>query len=356
MSKNPSTPDNNAPKKKAPAPPDERFWKRYSPHHEFPLSLSSSVFLHVIALVILIFGGVLLAIIGLAPKEAIAVDTITIAGGGGNPDGYGNQRGEGIISGPEAVEKDKPPEKIAKTVPNEKLQNPEDTPPPLVETPSKDNTRYVEKDAQAIGSAAANVQSKAKEKLAAHMAGKGQGGVGSGGGKGSGTGTGEGGLEGPGKANITKRDKRRARWTMLFNVSGGGGRDYVRQLNGLGAILAYPTAGDNYMVIRNLSERPVRPVAEDIRQFNMIWWQDDKPESVDSLARALGISPAPEYFVAFFPLALEQQLLDKELKAFRGKEEDIEETVFRVQPRGGGYEPEVAPGYPLARGQKRRQP
>src|SRR5581483_10497656 len=243
----------------------------------------------------------------------------------------------------------KPPEKIAKTVPNEKLQEPDTTPPPLVEAQPKDN-RAIDQDTQAIGNMTGNVRSKAKEKLAAYLAGKGQGGAGSGGGKGKGRGTGEGDLEGPGKGNLTQRDKRKARWTMLFNVREGGGREYLRQLDGLGAILAYPTVGDNYMVIRNLKDRPIRPVAEDIRQFNMIWWQDDKPVSVDSLANALGISPPPEYIVAFFPVALEQQLLEKELKAFRGREEDIEETVFRIVPRGGGYEPEIAPGYPMARG------
>ncbi len=37
-------------------------------------------------------------------------------------------------------------------------------------------------------------------------------------------------------------------------------------------------------------------------------------------------------------MELEQELLEKELKFFRGKEEDIEETSFKVEQRGKRYE------------------
>jgi len=57
----------------------------------------------------------------------------------------------------------------------------------------------------------------------------------------------------------------------------------------------------------------------------------------------------PDYIVAFFPVKLENQLLQKELQAFRGNEEDIEETVFRVERRNGQYEPVVAQQKPIRR-------
>ena len=47
-------------KEKEPAllvPPEERFWKRYSPNHEFPLSSASSALMHLCALGILALGA-----------------------------------------------------------------------------------------------------------------------------------------------------------------------------------------------------------------------------------------------------------------------------------------------------------
>jgi len=146
----------------------------------------------------------------------------------------------------------------------------------------------------------------------------------------------------PGKQDKTQRDKRKVRWQIIFSTGAGAGNDYLKQLDDLGALLAFEKGDDKYMVIRNLKEKLVRPVQEDIRKFDMIWWVDDKPQSVAALASALGIRPVPELFLAFFPAALEREMLDKELKAFQGKEEDIEETEFRVVLREGRYRPEVA--------------
>src|SRR5262245_21404066 len=41
------------------APPDEKFWKKYSPHYEFPLGSTTSLVLHGLVLGILILGGYL---------------------------------------------------------------------------------------------------------------------------------------------------------------------------------------------------------------------------------------------------------------------------------------------------------
>ena len=70
-------------------PPDERFWQRYSPHAEFPLSGAGSLAIH-----ILVFGLLgLLAWLGAVlfshssrslPVEAVRLD---LGGGGGNPRG-----------------------------------------------------------------------------------------------------------------------------------------------------------------------------------------------------------------------------------------------------------------------------
>src|SRR2546427_8154394 len=75
-----------------PAPAEEPFWNRYSPHHEFPLSSATSIALHVLAFVGLIVAGWFLA--HMLEKSKLEVDTITLAGGGGNPGGEGNAPGD----------------------------------------------------------------------------------------------------------------------------------------------------------------------------------------------------------------------------------------------------------------------
>src|SRR5262249_40675398 len=151
-------------------------------------------------------------------------------------------------------------------------------------------------------------------------AGKGKGGSGQGGGQGAGTGMGEGDGVGNGKGKLTLRQKRVLRWTMIFTTAHG--EDYARQLQGLGAMIAVPEAGGDYRLFRDLSQRPhVRGDIEDLGKLNSIYWIDDKRESVGGLTRALGINPTPAHVVAFFPVELENKLLELE-KNYRGLKED----------------------------------
>src|SRR5262249_23066790 len=150
------------------------------------------------------------------------------------------------------------------------------------------------------------------------------------------------GGDGPGGGNIdNKRRERELRWTLIFNTRDG--HDYLRQLHDLGAILAIPEGDGQFKVIRDLLKRPVEMPVEDLAGLDRIYWTDNKPQSVHSLATALGLVPTPEFFAAFFPAKLEKELLDKELKYLgkRGTEADIESTTFRVVRRGDRYEPVV---------------
>lgn len=180
--------------------------------------------------------------------------------------------------------------------------------------------------------------------------GRGQGGTGTGGGSGDGKGKGTGSGRGEGKGTLSKREKRNIRWTLLFNTSSA--RDYVSQLQGLGAFLAFPVGqgqqGLDYAVVRDLSSRPVKMAREDIYQLNRIRWFDDNPESVGGVMSVLGIRlPAPPpHFIAFMPQELEDKLLELELKYLKKKdrnrtEDDIKETKFRLNRRGKEYEPQV---------------
>jgi hypothetical protein len=132
------------------------------------------------------------------------------------------------------------------------------------------------------------------------------------------------------------------RWTLLFNTRTG--EDYVRQLRGLGAILAIPVKeGERpeYKVVRDLSQRPARLLDEDLSKIKRIFWMDDKPRSVREVLSTLGLPQRPSHFVAFMPHELEQKLLRLE-KGYGGLEEDqIFETKFRIVERGGRFEPEV---------------
>src|SRR5262249_18492628 len=83
---------------------------------------------------------------------------------------------------------------------------------------------------------------------------KGLGGSGRGGAKGKGTGTGEGDLEGPGKSKLSNRQRRMLRWVMVFDTVDG--RDYLKQLRGLGAILAIPDGTGGYVIIKDLATVP----------------------------------------------------------------------------------------------------
>jgi hypothetical protein len=322
------------------APPAGAFWKRYSPHHELPLSLSSSFFLHVLGFVLL--GGFLLTFLGLNRDKGIEVDAIRVSGGGGNKEGIGSNPGDGVLPSNEAIT-DKPQAEAVTTNTNpEKLVKPEVKPPEIT---LPDTGRPVEPNTTAAQTNLSAAGKKAREKLAGALAGKGQGGPGSGGGQGSGTGTGIGNASGPGHGTLNQREKRQLRWTMIFNTRSG--EDYADQLLGLGAILAILGPNGEYLVIRDLDRRhrPVQAKPEDIKELNRIYWVDDKPQSVNSLAMALGIRPVPDHIVAFFPQQLEKELAEKELQHLRsrsrGTEDDIAETVFRVERRGNRYEPVV---------------
>jgi hypothetical protein len=95
------------------------------------------------------------------------------------------------------------------------------------------------------------------------------------------------------------------RWTLVLNT--GDGKEYARQLGVLGAIIAVPEGqGGDFRFYRDLTKRPVKGEVEDVAKIKGIYWVDDKADSVKGLCHVLGIEPVPEYFVAFFPAALEE--------------------------------------------------
>jgi hypothetical protein len=191
----------------------------------------------------------------------------------------------------------------------------------------------------------AKLNENARAKFQPGPAPKGRGGSGSGGGQGDGTGTGTGSGqgEGSGRGNLTQREKRMLRWTMKFDASNGP--VYLRQLAGLGAILAIPVRENpepEYQIVRDLEHKPAKLLAEDVTKIQRIYWVDNNPQSVRDIMTTLGLTNRPSHFVAFMPVELEDHLFEMEKKAAHGRTEDqIQETIFRVKRLGDRYVPEL---------------
>jgi hypothetical protein len=309
-----------------PGSPEERFWKRYSPHGELPLSGAGSFAFHALVFGSLILWAVYLAAYFARPSRALPVDPVRlIPGGGGQPDGQGN---DPAGRRPEAVSAAEPDRKTD-APPRPDLRPPEPAQPDL-----KFDRPIMKMDAGAVA--------QLNEALRRHRpdglnprAGRGGRSVGDGPGDGPGPGVGKAPL-------LNEREKRMLRWSLLFNTKTG--EDYVRQLRGLHAILAVPVKEgppDEYKVVRDLSRRPARLLDEDISRLNRIYWRDTDPRSVREVMSALGIRLRPSKFVAFMPRELEQKLFELE-RDYRGLAEDqIYETKFRIVERDGRFEPQV---------------
>src|SRR5262245_31314981 len=80
-----ATPTQPAPES-AVKPPDERFWVKYSPHHELPISSLASVAWHVFGLVLIVLVAF---VVSFNRNDDMPIETVGWPGGGGNPLGAG---------------------------------------------------------------------------------------------------------------------------------------------------------------------------------------------------------------------------------------------------------------------------
>jgi hypothetical protein len=323
-------------------PPEERFWLRYSPHHEFPLANVTSFVAHGLA-----FGLALLLVVAIGPgrNHQVPVEAVRLGGGGGQKTG----NGDGPAGG-------RPPLEAAANLPD---RNAEASPDDgrrldLKATRSPEWTKDRNPDAkrafeQPNLTPSLSAFRRLNDKVHAKFQPRGEtprglDGDGSGGGKGPGAGPGTGGIGGPGKGGaLTRRERRMQRWRMLFTV--GNGAEYVRQLKGLGAILAIPVKESRdwceYRIVRDLGRRPAQLLDEDITKIQQIYWHDIDPRSIAEVMTVLSLSIRPSHFVAFMPVELEDRLFEMEMKHAEGRpEKQIKETVFRVRQIGGRYQPE----------------
>jgi hypothetical protein len=300
-------------------PPEERFWQRYSPHHEFPLSGVGAITIYVL-IGLLILAGVRFHPFG-SNNAPLPWDTLPpIEGDDPNATGPGDPAPPG--DGSAAVPAVTPNQASASSLPRPADQP---TAPPSV-SPETRHDPLLDQYPAIAGSLTNGTTGTAPAR---------PGGV-----PGS---TGSGGTGNSGRPGLPGARPAPQRWNLTFNIHDG--EDYRRQLQGLGAILVIPTNEGQALLIRDLT-RPVRPTPTDGKEIVGLGWRDDRPESIGNLAVALGLADTPRFFIAFFPPALEDKLrrLEQDYAARSGRpQSQVKQTQFGVSlnRRTNQYEPVV---------------
>jgi hypothetical protein len=341
----------------APLVPEERFWKRYSAHHELPLAGITSLFLHGIVLAFLVLGG--LAFFFSARDEASrppSMDVVQIEGSGdGNAEGAAGTPGETGDTGkseevvPNAATPLQPFEAATplefKDAPTLKLEVPTEALP-------KDSTDIAQllKDVgetakKQVQQADAAKPSSPPKRIAMQGKGKGTDGKsGTGAGRGAGLkGTGPGSGSGSGRI-ATQAEIYALRWRFDLTSTGGGLR-HADKLAAVGFVVAFPDAKGRYRVVQDLRRRPVelKTVDEDVYK-DAVKWKSERPESVHALKQELKLKINPAFTIIMVPKELEQRMADEEARFAQKASRDLHAvklTSFDFRLQDGRYEPVV---------------
>jgi hypothetical protein len=316
-------------------PPEEKFWKRYSPNHECSLSSVVSIILHVVFIGVLLLVAALVAKLGWREhNNQVALGAVALDPGPGKG---GDNREEGASKGtPDSSKEDVATPKAQQhstPVPNTpELIAPKREPSTIPKPSAPDRERIIAEAKQASDAFQRQVEEAMNQAPPRHEDPKARGepdGLGKGV-KGPGPGA------GPAAAMNQQRINRRGRWQLDFRVANA--EDHLRQLSALGAILAFPAGGGKFFIVRDLMGRPPRGKIEDVSKINRIWFIDYQPATAREIARVLHSPLAEPYFVAFFPNELENHMGEMEQK-FRGlPEKELREKFrFRVVPDGGAW-------------------
>ena len=306
-------------------PPEESFEEKYNSRLEFPLSLVSTVLLHVLVGTLLVY--LLLQMQNNEDKSGPKVQLINVDGldeaGLGSP-------GSGGVEDPLAKSDNDPVKSAIESLPDpSKLPEIKENLKQTIKTIDPTGNMPVS-DANAAAYASLNESVRNKLLGARQGAGPEQG-SGFDGSKG----------KGPGGSGSDSTLGRNMRWVLRFKVNSG--RDYLEQLNAMGAkiLVPVPPDGSKCMLIEDIKNPSVQRVAtdSDLRGLgNQIKFSDSRRDAVQGVAGALGLDFTPKTFWAFFPKGLEDELARKETNYRNRRSEDIEETIFRVVVRGGEYE------------------
>jgi hypothetical protein len=318
------------------APPDEQFWEKYSPHHEFPLSTVGSVAMHVAALAVFLGLLWMLSRLTFSDKTPVPMRTAMLTEGSG-ADGRGE--GGGTPAPMENVDR---PQLPSRDIPEATLQEVKEKIKQF--SPVIPPTEGLRPEDLPTAKRLAEINDDLRKKLFEGMNGNK--------GKGPGDGMGESGVPGAGasdKGDATSSSNRAVRWELIFDTTSG--EDYVRQLAAMKATLVIPQPADwqSNRVYRNLTVGNAAGEDFDIKQLPGLFFIDDMADSAARVARALGLNFSPPKFIAFFPKDVEEDLATKE-RAYRGrKESEIFSTKFRILMKDGKPTPIVIDQVPVRR-------
>ena len=168
---------------------------------------------------------------------------------------------------------------------------------------------------------------------------------------GVGDGPGEGSIgddangDGPGGAGADSTRSRSIRWILRFQTQNG--RDYLNQLQALGATVLVPIPPENkqMFIFRDLQNPTPGNILTDtdwsvLKQ--QMQFSDMKTKSVIEVSKALKLDYTASSFWAIFPKGIENELATLEHNYRNRDATDIAETVFEVSIRGGQYKLFVA--------------
>ena len=308
-----------------PLVPEERFWKKYSPHFEFPLSSVGSVALHV--LVIGLFVIYLAKLLNNGPDRIpLPMRTVVM---NPNDDGTG-EAAPGSGGAPREAVKQEPGSPPQPNVPVKPLSKPavrvNQWVPALKDDPAAQAVLADSKPLADLGKINDQIGRKIFEGL--------NGTNGKGKQPGSGTTDEPGGGTGGKGAETAKRSLR---WTLSFNTRDG--QDYLNQLRALKATLIIPQPPDyaKAFIIKDIG-RPQEREPFNGNPDGQMFFLDASPESAAKVAAALGLDFSPPNFAALFPKEIENKLAELERKYRNRKESEIRSTTFKIFVRGGKYE------------------
>lgn len=291
------------------------WWRRYSPHGEFPWSSTMSLVLHVFIILLIIVAATPLLKRDPTPP---GVDVIYLSDADNAAPGLGPQPpGEGaMVPSPS----NNLPLPVTSQVPIKQMEPlpPEDQfdPNPMPD----DFSREAQDAARAARAARDRVKQRMQGQMARNYAAQPAGGVTGGGGGGSG---------------LTGRAARVARWILHFDTQSP--TDYLAQLDGLGAAIAFPLKDDQWKYFERSSSGRRSSTIRDLTNEGRLYWLDDKSDSFPAIAQLLGVSSAP-FMVVFLPQPLEDKMLRLELSYNNLEEDEIKTTHFKTIKRGGKLE------------------
>jgi hypothetical protein len=311
-------------------PPAERFWKKYSPHYEFPISTVATVAVHVAAIALIIY------VVTTLLQQQETVPPVPITGRELSLDNPGDGGEAGGGRGKDEANDERPREPQPQ-IPEVTLdKNKIDAAEWLDLKDDPDAVKAIAKrpDFQRLNA----LNEEMKKAIARSFKPTGNG-------NGAGTGP-DSDKAGKGGANTSGR--RSVRWTIIFDTNDG--RKYLRQLTTFKATILIPEPPDwkKNRVFEDLTKpNPGRPQGNDVLPtLYFVPVLSDPGSGVPSVlsarvAGALGLDYVPPYFMVFFPKAVEDEMAAKETGCRNLREDDIEETKFHVIERNGGCEIEV---------------